>query len=256
MGNALHTADPGEAVRAGDILRLRQEITRMQRRRSDLPLIPLHPALAPLLPEGGLQVGAVYGLSASPGLVAALLASASRRGSWCAAVGMPTLGVEALAGHGVDLSRLILVPEPGSRWLAATSALSEVVPLIAVRPSSRVRDAEVSRLTARLRDRGCTLLVASADPWPQSEGRIRAHDPQWNGLGTGWGLLEACEVTVTAQTRRSPVPRSVRVRLPDNRGMVEAAGATTTGIATAEARTVEARTVEPAAFPRLRAVGG
>jgi hypothetical protein len=139
---------------------------------------------------------------------------------------MPTLGVEALAGHGVDLDRLLLVPAPGPRWLSVVSALSEVIPLIAIRPSSSVRDAELSRLSARLRDRGCTLLVVSgasgAAAWPQSEGSLQVHDPHWRGLGSGWGALEECEVTVTARTRRSPAPQSVRVRLPGAHGMIEA----------------------------------
>ena len=268
MGITLRTVDPGESTRAGDILRLRQEITRMQRRRSDLPLIPVHPALAPLFPEGGVQVGTSYALSSSPGLVAALLAAASRNGSWVAAVGMPTLGLEALAGHGVDLARLVLVPEPGDRWLAVTSALSEVVPLIAVRPGSRLHDAETSRLSARLRDRGCTLLLTSSSPWPQSEGSIRVHDPRWHGLGQGWGLLDGCDVTVTAQTCRSPVPRSVRIRLPDALGTVEAGTADigTVPIGTAPIETTAITAARPLVaveddvaadvppFPRLKAV--
>lgn len=223
---------PDADTRAEDVLRLRREITRMQRRRSDLPLIPVPTALEPILPEGGLQVGTTYTLSASPGLIGALLAGASGTGAWCAAVGMPTLGVEALAGHGVDLDRLLLVPAPGSRWLSVVSALSEVIPLIAIRPSSPVRDAELSRLHARLRDRACTLLVVQSGPadvaagvpvaWPQSEGSIRVHDPHWRGLGSGWGALQECEVTITARTRRSPGPQSVRVRLPDLRGRIEA----------------------------------
>lgn len=223
MGMALGSMmAPAADTRAGDVLRLRREITRMQRRRSDLPLIPVSPALQSILPEGGLQVGTTYSLSPSPSLIAALLAPLSGTGAWCAAVGMPTLGVEALAGHGVELSRLLLVPEPGPRWLSVVSALSEVVPLIAIRPSSPVRDAELSRLSARLRDRGCTLLVVSAAPWSLSEGSIRVHDPHWRGLGSGWGALEECEVTVTARTRRSPVPQSVRVRLPGSTGTIEA----------------------------------
>lgn len=226
--------------RVADVLRLRREITRMQRRRSDLPLIPVPAALEPILPEGGLQVGTAYSLSPSPGLIGALLAGASASGAWCAAVGMSTLGVEALAGHGVDLERLLLVPAPGPRWLSVVSALSEVIPLIAVRPATAVREAELNRLNARLRDRGCTLLVVSSGQlvsagdtgtgsgaagswaWPQSEGAIRVHDPRWHGLGDGWGALEECEVTVTAQTRRSPVPQSVRVRLPGAHGTIEA----------------------------------
>ncbi|CAH0167978.1 hypothetical protein SRABI76_01205 [Microbacterium oxydans] len=223
--DAVTALSPTGDFRAGEVLRLRREISRMQRRRSEHALLPLDPAFSSLLPEEGLQTGTAYTVSPSPALVLALLSAASRKGHWCAVVGMPTLGVEAAAAFGIDLSRLILVPDPAERWLAATSALAEVVPLIVVHPGSRARDADVSRLSARLRDRGCTLLVAegSTDAWPQSEGSIRLHDPQWHGLGTGWGLLSDCTVTVTARTRHAPMPSSVRVQLPGRSGIVEAA---------------------------------
>ncbi|ALX67184.1 hypothetical protein [Microbacterium sp. XT11] len=223
--DAVATLSPTGDVRAGEVLRLRREISRMQRRRSDQPLLPLAPALSGILPDEGLLTGAAYSVSPSPSLVLALLSAASQRGHWCAVVGMPTLGIEAASAFGIDLSRLILVPEPGERWLAVTSALAEVVPLIAVHPASRMRDADVSRLNARLRDRGSTLLVAespSAGAWPQSEGTIRLHDPHWHGLGEGWGLLSDCTATVTAQTRRSPRASSVLVRLPGPSGTIEA----------------------------------
>lgn len=224
MGNGTITAlDPTEE-RAGDILRLRREISRMQRRRSDDAVLPLPPALADLLPGRGLQTGTVYSVSPSPSLILALMGAVSQRGSWCAAVGMPALGLEAAASFGVDLSRLILVPSPESRWLAVVSALAEVVPLIAVHPGQAVRDADASRLAARLRDRGCTVLATSS--WPQSEGLISLHDPHWEGLGEGWGLLSERTVTVTAQTRSAPRPQSLRVHLPGGLGGVEAAPAT------------------------------
>ncbi len=223
--DAVTALSPVGDSRAGEVLRLRREISRMQRRRSEHPLLPLDPAFSALLPEEGLQTGAAYTVSPSPSLVLARLGEASRKGLWCAVVGMPTLGIEAAAAFGIALPRLILVPEPGERWLAATSALAEVVPLIAVQPGGRVRDADVSRLSARLRDRGCTLLVADTPrfgEWPQSEGSIRLHDQHWHGIGEGWGLIEGSTATVTARTRRSPAPSSVRVRLPGSQGAVEA----------------------------------
>lgn len=222
--DAVTALSPTVDSRAGEVLRLRREISRMQRRRSDDALLPLDPAFASLLPEEGLQTGTAYIVSPSPSLVLALLSAASRKGHWSAVVGMPTLGVEAAAAFGIELSRLILVPSPAERWLAVTSALAEVVPLIVVHPQTRARDADVSRLSARLRDRGCTLLIAEspAADWPQSEGSIRIDDQHWHGLGTGWGLLSDCTVTVTARTRRSPLPSRVQVRLPGSRGLVEA----------------------------------
>lgn len=236
--DAVTALSPTSDSRAGEVLRLRREISRMQRRRSEHALLPLDPSLAALLPEEGLQTGTAYTVSPSPSLVLALLSAASKKGHWCAVVGMPTLGVEAAAAFGIDLARLILVPAPGERWLAATSALAEVVPLIVVNPGTRARDADVSRLSARLRDRGCTLLVTEnpaagargAERWPQSEGTIRIHDPHWHGLGAGWGLLSDCTVTVTATTRHSPRPSSVRVQLPGGHGAIEAAAAELTAL--------------------------
>ena len=221
MGTRSITALSPADERAGEILRLRREIGRMQRRRSDDAVLPMHPALQDLLPERGLHTGAVYSVSPSPSLIFALMSAVSQRGSWCAAVGMPTLGLEAAASFGIELSRLILVPSPGERWLAVVSALAEVVPLIAVSPGSAVRDADAARLAARLRDRGCTLLTTSS--WPQSEGLISLHDPHWEGLGEGWGLLSDRTVTLTAQTRTTPRPKSLRVQLPAGLGGIEPA---------------------------------
>lgn len=205
--------------RAGEVLRLRREIGRMQRRRSDTPVLPLPPALAALLPGRGLQTGTVYTVAPSPSLLFALMSAASQRGLWCAAVGMPTLGVEAAAASGIDLGRFVLVPHPGERWLAVVSALAEVVPLIAMNPGTRVRDADAARLAARLRDRGCTLL--STSPWPHAEGVIDLHDPHWGGIGEGWGVLAERTVTVTAHTRQMSQPQSLRVRLPTSHGGVD-----------------------------------
>lgn len=218
MGIGMTTALSPADERAGDVLRLRREIGRMQRRRSGDQTHPVPDALQGLLPQGGLLTGTVYTVSPSPSLIFALMSAVSQRGGWCAAVGMPTLGLEAAASFGMDLSRLILVPEPAERWLAVVSALAEVVPLIAVHPGSRLRDADAARLAARLRDRGCTLLTTST--WPQGEGLISLHDPHWEGLGEGWGLLSERTVTVTAQTRSAPQPKSLRVRLPDDLGQI------------------------------------
>ncbi|GAA4762220.1 hypothetical protein GCM10023351_00780 [Microbacterium gilvum] len=199
-----------------EVLRLQTEISRMQRASARVDALPVHGALSPLFPEGGLRPGAAYALDPSASLLLALLAEPSRAGSWCAAVGMPDLSSEAAEAAGVDLSRLALVPEPGERWLAAVSAIAEVFPVIAVRPAGVPRDADVARLSARLRDRGGVLLVTGR--WPQAEAVLRLEDPSWSGIGDGHGLLSARTVTVAATGRRSPVPRRVRVQLPGPQG--------------------------------------
>ena len=210
MGNAA-VADAAGTVRA-----LRAQLERMQGRRLDTPVLPVPPALAALLPGGGLRPGASYSLGRSTSLLFALLARPSREGSWCAAIGMPHLGAEAARAAGVDLERRVLVPEPGERWLTVTATVADVLPVVAVRPPARAKDADIARLAARMREREAVLLVQG--PWPQTEAMIDVGDPSWSGLGDGYGLLEGRELTVTVTSRRFPMPRSGRVLLPDAGG--------------------------------------
>ena len=207
--------------RSGDVLRLRAQLERAQGRKLDAPVLPAHPALASLLPGGGLRPGAAYSVSSSASLLLALLAPLSQSGSWCAVVGMPHFGAEAAESMGVELARLVLIPDPGERWLAVTATVAEVLPVVAVRPPRRAGDAEVSRFAARLRDRGTVLLVQG--PWPQAEATIGVGESRWSGLGRGHGYLSGREVTVTVTSRRTPVARQGRVLLPGGDGGVVAA---------------------------------
>ncbi|MGW3960160.1 hypothetical protein ACWED2_10075 [Amycolatopsis sp. NPDC005003] len=59
----------------------------------------------------------------STALVLALLAEATREGSWAAITGMPEVGVVAAAELGVELDRLALAPNPGAELVAVVSAL-------------------------------------------------------------------------------------------------------------------------------------
>lgn len=207
------------AARAGAADRvkaLRARIERVQGRRLDAPVLPVHPVWETLLPDGGLRAGSVYSLDSSSTLLLALLAGPSRAGHWCAAIGMPELGAEAAEDLGVDLARLVLIPEAGPRWLGVAATVAEVMPVVAVRPAGRVSDGDVSRLAARLRERGAALLVQGA--WPQSDAMLSLAEPEWSGVGDGHGYLTGREVTVTVTSRRWPVPRQARLSLPADDG--------------------------------------
>lgn len=222
----------------GEVHRLRAQLERVQGRRMDAPVLPVLEPFAEVLPGGGLRAGSAYSLARSSSLVSGLLAGPSQNGTWCAVVGMPDFGVEAAESAGVDLSHLVLVPDPGPRWLAVAATLAEVIPVVAVRPASRTADAEVSRLGARLRDRGAVLLVQG--PWPQAEASLDLAEPEWSGVGRGHGYLAAREVTIDVRSRRWPMPRRVRMTLPAADG----------GVGTARSSGVSVPAV-----PRLEAVG-
>lgn len=203
-----HPRETGETVRE-----LQARIRQMQATKLDSRSIPTHPAIARLLPGGGLQEGSVYSVAGSGTLLMALLAGPSAAGSWCGIVGVPEFGVEAASRFGIDLERLVLVPNPGEHWLAVTAAVADVLSVVVARPPKRASDSSIARLAARLRQRGSTLIVLGS--WPQSEAMLTLSKSDWSGIGQGNGYLAARQATVTVTSRLGGRPRSARLWLPD-----------------------------------------
>lgn len=215
-------------VTAEEVARLRARIERIERTNrvgSDAPVLPAPAAIAGLLPGGGLRTGSVYALDRSMPLLLALLGEPSRAGTWCAAIGVPELGVEAARAAGAELERLVLIPRPAERWLSVVATVAEVMGLVAVRPGGRVRDQDAARLAARLRERGTVLLVQGA--WPQAEARIEVGELRWSGLGDGHGHLQRLEATLGVSPRQAAGTHRDRVLLlgePPTPGALEATG--------------------------------
>ena len=204
----------GRDPRLEGLLRAREGSSQVESKQSK-DALPTPLSLGDLLPGGGLLPGAVYSVTGGA-LLAALLAGPSRAGLWCGAIGLPEFGVEAAEQAGVDLRRLVLIPNPGDRWFNATAAIAEVMPVVAVRPSSRVREGDAARLASRLRSSGTALLVVG--PWPRAEATLSATASHWSGLGEGHGYLSARDVVVTVSSKRTPTPRRVHLTLPDSAG--------------------------------------
>lgn len=192
---------------------LQARIGQMQAKKLDTRDLPTHPAIAGLLPGGSLKQGAAYSVTASVTLLMVLLAGPSAAGSWCGVVGIPEFGIEAASRYGIDLERLVLVPDPGEQWLTVTAAVADVMGVVVTRPPKRATDATVSRLAARLRQRGVTLIVLG--PWPQTEAMLSLSDNRWSGIGDGHGFLAARQATVTVTSRVGGRPRSADLWLPD-----------------------------------------
>jgi len=223
---ALTVDDDLGSPESADVVReLQARIRGMQRTTLDTRALPTHPALGELLPGGALAAGGVYAVDNSTTLALGLLQGPSAAGSWCAIVGVPDLGVEAAAGLGLDLERLVLVPHPGEQWLAVVSALIDVVSVVLVKPptaaQARVRlgDAAASRLASRLRQREAVLVSlgegsagngtagngtsgnGSATSWPRTDARLTVTASTWAGIGAGFGHLTARQVTVSSASR-------------------------------------------------------
>jgi hypothetical protein len=189
-------------------------------------VLPVLPALEAVLP-GGLRRGATVTVSGSTSLAVAVLAGASQAGSWCAAVGLPSLGLVAAAELGVSLGRLALVADPGTgeEWATVTAALLDALDVVLVRPPARLKQGDARRLMARARERGSVLVAAG--PWGDgAEVRLSASVVGWEGIGRGHGRLEARRVVVTAEGRGAAArPRRAELWLPGPEGTVEPAPA-------------------------------
>lgn len=156
--------------------------------------LPVSGLLAGLLPSRGLDRGTTVVVAGSTSLVLGLLAEASRAGGWVAVVGMPGLGVLAAAQQGLDLDRLVLVPEAGPDGPLVVAALLDGVDAVVVGPRVALTDADRRRLSARARERSAVLLPTT--PWPGAAVVLTAGDSRWEGVGRGDGRLRSRRLDV------------------------------------------------------------
>ena len=170
-------------------------------------VLPVAPELAAMLPGGGLPrggtvslVGAGLGAGGVTSLLFGLLAAPS--GGWAALVGLPGLGLLAAAEFGVDLAKLVVIPEPGPDVVQVLTLLADGIDVIAVSaPTAPPASGRLRVLQGRLRQRGAVLLVAG--PWPGADLVLRTSMAGWSGIGNGHGRLRDRDLVVTVAGRRS-----------------------------------------------------
>jgi hypothetical protein len=198
------------AARSETVAALQARIAAMQSRSLGSRSLPTSAVVAPLLPGGALRSGVAYAAPGSLALAMLLLAGPSAAGAWCGVVGIPEFGAEAARELGIALERLVLVPDPGEHWLPVTAQLTEVLPIVLVRPPARgASPAETARLASRLRQRDATLLVSG--PWTGAEATLETVGGSWSGIGTGWGYLAARELDVAVTAREIRTAHRVRI---------------------------------------------
>ncbi len=184
-------------------------------------MLPVLPELRELLPGHGLRRGSTVAVapSGAPGcggatsLLLALLSAASSAGSWCAVVGLPTLGLAAAAEFGIALDRLALVPHPGPQWTTVTGALLDGFDVVVAAPTGPVAASVRQQLAARARQRG-SVLVPFGD-WDGADVVLSPVEGAWLGLGRGHGRLRCRELSITARGKGAAArPRRVTMWLP------------------------------------------
>ncbi|PYC76819.1 hypothetical protein C7C46_21820 [Streptomyces tateyamensis] len=178
------------------------------------------PVLGGLLP--GIKRGTAVSVAGDAGLLLALATGAGpERDGWCAAVGLPELGLLAATGYGIDPGRLLLADRPGRQWPEVVAALAGGVEVVLLRPPGEVAPQLAARLGAVLRRTGCVLLVAG--DWPGAALRLSVRRSRWVGLGAGHGLLAGRQAEVLVEGRGAAARgRSGWLWLPDEHGVVRA----------------------------------
>ena len=159
-------------------------------------LLPVPESLAGLLPAG-LPRGSVAVLSGARSVPVGMTAAVTAAGGHAAVVGVPDFGLLAAAEMGADLSRLALVPDPGTDPVEVAAVLMDGMDLVVLGLGGRcVPMARARAVVARARQRGCTLVVIQGD-WQGASIRM---DAQVRGYrvtaGPGFGRIGGVEVSV------------------------------------------------------------
>jgi hypothetical protein len=178
-------------------------------------LLPLPEMLAELLP-GALPRGAVAVLSGARSLSLRLVAAVTAAGGHAAIVGQPDVGLLAAVEMGADLSRLAVIPDPGPDPVEVAAVLMDGLELVVLGLGGRsVPPTRARAVTARARQKGCTLLVAEGD-WPGAsawlDARVCGYEMAGAGAGSptpGCGRISRVRLDMRARGRLARPVRAV-----------------------------------------------
>lgn len=156
----------------------------------------------------GVTPGVTVGVSGSMGLLLALVGQAVKAQGWVAFVGLPTLGAAAAREFGVDLTRAVFIPVPGSQAMRVLAAVIDGFDVVAVGPEVAMSPGRQRSLVARARSQETVLFVP---PWPQIPIRVEAKTVAWHGVGQGYGYLREHHLAVKVRSPRGSYQSRAKV---------------------------------------------
>lgn len=158
--------------------------------------------LADLLPAP-LPRGTVAVLSGARSLLLSMVAAVTAAGGNAAIVGQPDIGLLAAAEMGADLSRLAVIPNPGTDPVEVAAVLVDGMDLVVLGLGGRrVPPTRARAVVARARNKGCTLLVTGGD-WQGAPTRLAARvrgyeiTPHWGTPAPGFGRINGVRLQVS-----------------------------------------------------------
>lgn len=175
--------------------------------------VELPAGLGAILP-GGLARGSVLGVRGSASVLFTLAAAAMGPSGWAASIGMADLGWLAASEAGVDLARVVSIPQPGAAVADVVAACVDGFDVVVLGDSLELGAGARRSLLGRIRSHGTVVLAA----WPGVP-VLRATVRGGEGCGAGAGYVRDRVITV----RREGMPAVVVLRMGDRAEAVDAA---------------------------------
>lgn len=161
---------------------------------------PVPEVLQEMMPQG-LGRGNVTVVRGSVSLLTSLLGEVSGTSVWIVLLGLPEIGLAALEQQGIELTQLVLIPDPGALSATAVAAALDGFDVVVCGPHVVLSDHDRRRLTSKVRQTRSVLLSSLA--WPGAALELTAQRCQWYGVDAGGGWLQGTELTVTCSGRRA-----------------------------------------------------
>jgi hypothetical protein len=163
---------------------------------------PVPQLLADVLPNA-LPRGSVAVLSGARSLEVSMVAAVTAAGGNAAIVGQPDIGLLAAVEMGADLSRLAVIPDPGTDPVEVAAVLMDGMDLIVLALGGRsVPQTRARAVVARAHQKGCTLLVTDGD-WQGASIRLTARVCGYETTADtpGFGRISKVRLEVCAEGR-------------------------------------------------------
>lgn len=170
-------------------------------------LLPIPDSLVGTLPSG-LPRGVVAVLTGARSLSLSMAAAVTGAGGHAAIVGQPDIGLLAAAEMGADLERLAVIPDAGADPVEVAAVLMDGLDLVVLGLRGRaVASSRARAVTARARQKGCTLLITDGE-WQGAsirlDARVCGYDitgGRWPGFGRISRVRLAMQASGKLQTR-------------------------------------------------------
>jgi hypothetical protein len=170
-------------------------------------LLAVPESLVELLPAG-LPRGVVGVLTGARSLPLSMAAAVTAAGGHVTLIGQPGAGLLAAAEMGADLSRLAVIPDPGTDPVEVAAVLMDGMDLVVLGLGGRtVSPTRARAVTARAQHKGCTLLVTGGD-WQGAPIRLDARVCGYEMSGgpvPGFGRISQVRLAMRARGRSGRV---------------------------------------------------